>query len=114
MISSWPVENETRLRFFFAVRELTDDEFERFMEGNGLPSGVGRDPGGTVNCVYQPPRGQEHTVVAVRDGVGEYHLVVVPTASQAGMWRWRGQGLNAEGEPQVSTQDFLFNATRSF
>jgi hypothetical protein len=114
VIPSFPVGNETRLRFYFASRDLTEAELATFMAGGGLPAGIGKDPAGVISCVYTPAEGAEATAVATRDGVGEYHLVVTPEANQRGQWWWRGQGLNAESKPQVTTRDFSFNATRAF
>ena len=104
-VDRFPTGNELIARVFFAVRELTDAEEDAFFEGRGLPSGVGFDPH-TVIVNYVPYEGELTKLegaAVVKDGVGAYHVILLPEDEQAGQWRYQGRGLNAEGKPVNST-----------
>ncbi len=98
-----PVGAVEKCRFAFVERRLTAAERERYEDGGALPSGVGYDPS-TVKAETQEPQEPIETVegaAVVREGKGEYH-VLVPVA-RGGVWRYRGRGYNGSGEGVVAT-----------
>lgn len=115
-MNKYPTGTQITCRGFFALRELTEAEEDSYFAGLGLPSGVGYDPPSVV-FIYEPNEGKPTTVSGasvIRDGTGAYHIVVTPEDTQAGMWRYRARGLNAEGKPIVTTEDRMFTATKTF
>lgn len=102
--------NEVLVRFYFAIRPLTQTEETRFYEGAGLPSGVGHDPT-TAQLIYTPPEGEETTLegtAVVKDGVGAYHAFVLLAVGWDGAVPYKGRGLNAEGIAVITTKPRVF------
>ena len=115
-MNRYPTGNEIRCRFYFAIRELTTAEEATFLEGNGLPSGVGYDPH-AVECIYEPPESKPATLEGasvVRDAVGAYHVILTPEDIQTGLWRYRGRGVNTEGTAIATTPTGVFTAYKDF
>lgn len=98
-------------RFCFTLRELTPAEEATFLEGKGLPSGVGFDPATVIGEYRKPGAGIAEVSggEVVKDGVGAYHIVLA--IEQDGYWTWRGRGKNAEGKAVRTTPWQVIQAT---
>jgi hypothetical protein len=110
-----PVGNPVVLRFYFSKRELSVAEDEHFFDPQretppGLPAGVGYKPPVTI-LEYRKGRGEWLTLEAsvIEDALGEYHAIITVPMDGAGVWEWRGRGVNGE-QPMVSTPRRTFTA----
>jgi hypothetical protein len=112
-----PVGNLVELPFYFSKRELTVTEDEHFFDPDretlpGLPLGVGFKPPETV-CEYKAPGG-DWTVIegagVIEDAEGEYHAIVLVPMGGAGVWEYRGRGVDGE-TPVCSTPRRTFTAS---
>jgi hypothetical protein len=112
-----PCGSRPTLRFAFPARELTEQELARFLAGEGLPNGVGVDPN-IVFLEYQQPNDskgkRKEGEEVVRDGSGEYHVVMPVGMDAAGVWQWRGRGEDEDGSPFACTPPQSFDAYRTF
>lgn len=111
MIKEFPLGTPVVCRIAFTVRTLTEPEFDIFLDGLGLPEGIGRDPD-VVLAEVTSPQGKSEVragIEIVRDGVGIYHLLVVGTLLK--VWRWKGLGQDASGDPVAATPQQAFIVT---
>lgn len=107
---SYPVGNLVRARFSFTTRELTDQEQAAYMAGDGLPDGIGTSPA-DVLADYQPSGGAVRTLEApdvVEDAEGAFHIII--TADGPGIWKYRGRGLDDDGNAIAATEWHVFQA----
>jgi hypothetical protein len=112
-----PVGNQVLCRFYFSNRELTVIEDEHFFDPDretfpGLPLGVPYTAP-EVLFEYAPPGGAfvivqgEHVV---EDANGEYHAIVTVPMDGAGVWSYRGRGVDGV-TPVAATPVRTFTAS---
>jgi hypothetical protein len=112
-----PVGNLVELPFYFSTRELTVTEDEHFFDPDretfpGLPAGVAFKPPETI-CEYRKGGGAWTTIEGpdvIEDADGEYHVIVLVPMDGAGVWSYRGRGIDGE-TPVCSTPVRTFTAS---
>jgi hypothetical protein len=111
MSNTYAVGNVVQCPFCFTNRALTPTELFTFLNGGGLPAGVGVDQT-TVKFDYAINNGPTQTLSGAsisHDATGAYHANV--TVTEAGDWKYRGYSLDGSGNPVAATATQHFTAT---
>lgn len=108
----YPLDSVAICRFFFTLRELTQQEETAALAGDGLPLGVGSNPP-TVLFDYWEPGQEESTQLTVSssnpivaDAVGAFHVALPVTLP--GKWGYKGLGQDGSGNPLCATPRYFF------
>lgn len=109
-MNQYPVGNIVKCMFAFTNRAITPAETDAYLAGNGLPANTGIDQ--TIVqmdlIVNSGPLTTILNAAIVHDGLGMYHALV--TASQPGIYRYRGYSLDGSNNPIASTAEQSFRA----
>lgn len=108
-MNEFAVGSKVVMRWAFTLRDLTPAELEAFLQGRGLPSGIGLDP---ETWMHELRRPQDDKVVVKsggeveHPGVGEF--AVVAEVDRGGVFTWQARGeTGGVGVAATGPQTFL-------
>lgn len=109
-MNQYTVGNIVVCYFGFMNRALTLDERTTFLNGGGLPVGVGIDQNQAL-MQWSLNGGAETTLSGAsitHDGTGEYHGLI--TAASEGIYKYEGYSLDGSNAPVAATTIEQFEA----